>query len=226
MYTMWPCPSPDGGTAEEMMLGHDRGRQSRLLIIAPLLDEHNKFRRQIAEIMRLLDELGVDCFCPDLPACNESLAAQDRQTLAGWRMAVAAAAAHACATHVLALRSGCWLVPRDLQGWLYAPTQPAGVLRSMLRARILAAKEAGHVERAENLIEQGLDSGIELAGWKLGAQLVAELSTSSFSPEGVQIVIDHESIGGSPLWLRAENGFDPAQAHALANLVAAGIEHA
>ena len=124
MYVTWPCPLPDGTSGEEMALCFEQRRSRRLLVIPPLFDEANKFRHQLSEIMRRLDEGGVDCFLPDLPGCNESKAPLQAQTLAGWRQAVGAAAAHFGAAHVLAVRSGCWLVPDDVPAALNA--LPAG----------------------------------------------------------------------------------------------------
>ena len=138
---------------EEMVLGFDAARAQRLLVIPPLFDEANKFRHQIFEIMRRIDTREVDCFLPDLPGCNESTADLTQQTLGQWRAAVAAAAAHFRATHVLAIRSGGWLVPGDIPGWLYAPVKPRQVLRSLLRARIIAAREAGRDETSDGLLE-------------------------------------------------------------------------
>ena len=118
MYATWPCPLPNGRMGEEMVLGFDAARAQRLLVIPPLFDEANKFRHQIFEIMRRIDTREVDCFLPDLPGCNESTADLMQQTLGQWRAAVAAAATHFRATHVLAIRSGGWLVPGDSPGWL------------------------------------------------------------------------------------------------------------
>jgi len=223
MYATWPCPLPNGRVGEEMVLGFDAARARRLLVIPPLFDEANKFRHQIFEIMRRIHSREVDCFLPDLPGCNESTADLSQQSLGNWRAAVAAAVAHFRATHVLAIRSGGWLVSGDLPGWLYAPVKPRQVLRSLLRARIIAAREAGRDETSDGLLETARTEGIELAGWPLGAQLVRELDIEEVMPTGAQVVIEHSDVGGQPLWLRAENDDDPEQADALAAIVAIGI---
>ncbi|MFA6218601.1 MAG: hypothetical protein WC692_02355 [Erythrobacter sp.] len=223
MYARWPCPTPDGGTADEMALVFGARRNARLMVIPPLFDEANRFRHQIIEIAYCLDERGIDSICPDLPGCNESLAPHSAQTLSGWRKAAAAAARHFAATHVLAIRSGCWLAPDSLPGWLYAPAKSGQILRAMLRARTLAAREAGREETAEALLEIGRKQGLGLAGWDLGAGLIAELETSEFEPHERHTVVEQADVGGKPLWLRAENDSDPAQAEALAALIALGI---
>ncbi|WP_247711802.1 hypothetical protein [Qipengyuania qiaonensis] len=212
---------PDGHIGEEMVLSFDAKRAKRLLIVGPLFDEANKFRHQIAEIMRKLNSRGIDSFLPDLPGCNESLAPFDKQSLAHWRAGVAAAAANFRATDILAVRSGCWLVPEDGAGWLYAPAKPQQVLRSMLRARILSAKEAGREESSDALMEVARENGIDLAGWSLGPELVCEIEATEFAaPSGYRIV-EQADVGGKPLWLRAENDHDPAQADAIVAMIAA-----
>jgi hypothetical protein len=223
MYSSWPCPTPNGGTVDEMALAFNGRRSERVLVIPPLFDEANKFRHQIFEIMLQLDERGIDSVCPDLPGCNESLAPHGSQTLAAWRRSTAAAAMHFGAKHVLAIRSGCWLAPDKLPGWLYAPSRPAQVLRGLLRARTLVAREAGRQETAEALLEAGRVSGLTLAGWDLGATLITELENGEFEPHAGHKVIEPADVGGQLLWLRAENDFDPEQADALASLICAEI---
>lgn len=223
MYASWPCPQPDGSPGEEMVLGFDKARSKRLLVIAPLFDEANKFRHQAFQIMRRLDAQAIDCFLPDLPGCNESLALHGEQSIARWREAIAAAATHFRASHVLAIRSGAWLVPEGWAGWAYAPAKPGQILRGMLRARTLAAREAGRSESADTLLAEGRERGLDLAGWSLGAELVRELDAGAVAPSEALTVIEQAEVGGKPLWLRAENDVDPAQADALAAIVAAGM---
>ena len=111
-------------------------------------------------------------------------------------------------------------MPEDSRGWLYAPPKPQQILRNMLRARILSAREAGREEITEELRKTGRERGITLAGWPLGPELFAELETEdSAAPPGYSVV-EQADVGGTPLWLRAENDFDLAQATALASIVA------
>ncbi len=223
MYTSWTCPLPDGTTGEEMVLSFDEGRSQRLLVVPPLFEEANKFRHQLFLVMQNLSAQEVDCFLPDLPGCNESRAPLENQSIAQWRMAAAAAAAHCRASHVLAIRSGAWLVPAGLDGWAYAPAKPKQVLRGMLRARTLAAREAGRNETAEALLAEAREDGIVLSGWKLGPGLVQEMDEAEFALAPALTVIEQAEVGGKPLWLRAENDEDPAQAAQLAAIVAEGM---
>lgn len=210
-------PSPGG---DEYALAFDRARPARLLILPPLFDEANKTRHLLAEVMRRLDGAEIDCFMPDLPGLNESLAPLEAQTLAGWHKAAAAAATHFGATHLLTVRAGALLAP-DLPGWRYAAMRGASVLRALIRARVIAAREAGLDESSEALLAQGREQGLELAGYRLGAALIRELESAE--PADHLADISQSDVTGSGLWLRAEPGFDAKQADALAAIVAMGL---
>jgi hypothetical protein len=215
MIASWPGPS-----GEEYAFGFDRGRKHRVLVLPALFDEANKLRHLTVETIRRLDGAGIDAFLPDLPGCNESLAPLEAQTLAGWRGAARAAAAHFGATHVLTLRAGAILAPAGLPGWRYAALGGPNALRALLRARTISAREARRSETLDGLAEQGRAEGIELAGYRLGAELFGALETAALPDSGTLRDIDQGTIGGSGLWLRAEPDFDPAQADALAAVIA------
>ena len=217
----WPCPAPDGERHEEMALAFDRGRPHRLLVLPAWFDEANKLRRQTVEVMRRLDLSGIDSFLADLPGCNESEAALDNQTLVSWRAAAASAAEHFGATHVLAIRAGALLAPAPLPGWAYAPIDGQRVLRSMLRAHSVAAREAGRPERGEDVQTRAREQGIELGGWAIGAQMFRELEAAQADDRLIEI--DQAALGGAGLWLRAEPDEDPERADTLAALLAMGI---
>jgi hypothetical protein len=180
----------------------------------------NRTRRLLVETQRQLDALGVDSMLPDLPGCNESPQAFAAQSLGSWRDAMAAAARHFAATHVLAVRGGALVFPTALPGWVLEPQKGTSILRQLLRARVLAAKEAGRVENAADLLEQGRHHGLDLAGYQLSAALVAGLDAALPQDEG-QRVIRQSELGAGALWLRSEPGEDPAQSAALARIIAA-----
>lgn len=213
---------PPHGPAETA-LACDRGRKARLLVIPALFDEANKLRRLTVEVMRRLDRAGVDCFLPDPPGCNESTAPLEIQTPESWRAAMRAAAAEFAATHVLALRGGALIAPEGLPGWHYAPVKGAAILRQMLRARTLAAREAGREETAEAIMAAARGDGVELAGYRLGAAMVRAFETLTPAPAPGVFQIDQDMIGGSGLWLRAEPSENRMQADALAAIIAVGI---
>lgn len=214
---------PAGGQRDEFALSFDRRRNRRLLILPALFDEANKTRRQTVEVMRRLDKAGVDCFLPDLPGWNESQAHLHEQSLKSWRDAAAAAAAHFNASHLLAIRASAILAPEGLRGWRYAPIGGANALRALLRSAQIAAREAGGEERMDTLLERGRRDGIELAGYRIGPALFRDLEGAHLPDSGLLADIDQSTIGGSGPWLRAEPGFAPEQADALAAALAIGM---
>lgn len=214
----WPCPGPDG-PADELAVRCDRGRRRRLLIVPPLFEEMNRTRRLLVETMRRLDSHGIDAMLPDLPGCNESLQPFAAQTLHAWRRAMAQAAAHFGASHVLAVRGGALVFPNALPGWVLEPVSGNSILRQMLRARTIAAREAGVSETIAELTERGREQGLELAGYPCSAALIAGLESARPLDEGQREVRQSE-LGGGALWLRAEPGESAAQADALAALIA------
>jgi hypothetical protein len=211
-------PGPDG---EEYAVAFDKGRERRILVLPALFDEANKLRHFTVEIMRRLDAADADSFQPDLRGCNDTLAPLPEQTLAGWCEAAESAAGHFGATHVLALRGGALCAPAGLPAWRYAPATGASILRAMLRARVIASKEAGVEETREALLAQGREAGLELAGYRLGATMIRELELAEPSGGAALANIAQGDLGGAGLWLRAEPDHDAAQADALARLIAA-----
>lgn len=206
---------------DEYVLSFDKDRPARLLIVPALFEEASRMRRLTVEMMRRLDLAGIDCFLPDLPGCNESLVPLDAVTPEHWRDAMATAARHFRVTHVLGIRGGALFAPERLPGWHYAPAKGASLLRQMIRARILTAREAGTSETQDGLMAEGLQSGLELAGYRLSnlflnqfQSLVADSST----------VIEQDTIGGGGLWLRAEPDEDRHQADALAAILTIGMK--
>ncbi|UVI38993.1 hypothetical protein [Qipengyuania spongiae] len=221
MFVEWPAPLPGGGVSGEMALTFDRGHERRLLVVPPLFEEHNKLRRQLIAIMRNLDRAGYDVVLPDLPGLNESGEPLERQTLTGWHHAINVAATHFGATHAFAIRSAALLLPERLPAVIHAPHKGAPLLRGMVRARTIAAREAGREERAADLLEMGRESGLDLAGWSLGPQMIRDLEKADCRILDTDRMIDPAEIGGAPLWLRAEPGEDASQAAALAGIIAA-----
>lgn len=220
MISTWQAPLADGRRSEEMLVAFDANRERRVLVLPAWFDEANKLRRFTLDAMRALDERGIDSFLPDLPGCNESLAPLDRQTLASWREAAGEAARQLSATHVLAIRAGALLAPGDMPGWLYAPQTGPRQLRGMIRARTIAAREAGREESSEGLMEQGRSEGLVLGGWTLGATMFTQLENAEVPDNDRLSTIAQKDLGGGGLWLRAEPDADPAQAQALAAIVA------
>jgi len=171
--------------------------------------------------------LGLDSLLPDLPGCNESLQAFSAQSLGSWRDAMLAAARHFAATHVLALRGGALVFPTSLPGWVLEPVKGASILRQLLRARVLFAREAGLAEDSAELLEQGRIHRIELAGYRLalcvGRRAGGRCAWRRGSRSSTQRVIHQSELGAGAMWLRSEPGEDPAPSEALARIIAAEI---
>ena len=207
------------GAGDELALEWEGDSSHRILILPALLDEANKLRRFTVEVARRLAGSGHACLIPDLPGQNESTAPQVEQSLDSWQTAAARAAERWGATHVLSLRSSAMIAP-DRPGWRYAPVGSKTHLRSLLRSRTIAAREAGRTETAEDLMRMGLIYGLELAGFDLSPEMISQMANSDLiEPENMRD-IPQADLGGPGLWLRAEAGFDAQQADALAAILA------
>lgn len=223
MIDTWDAPLPGDKTSKELLLSFDRDRTNRVLVLPAWFDEANKLRRLTVELMRRLDNAGIDGFLPDLPGCNESLQPLQEQTIGGWRKMAQMAAREFRATHIFAIRAGALVAPRDLPGWRYAPQSGPKTLRAMIRAQVISEQEAGRESTSEALLQAGREKGLVLAGWPIGASMVREIEDAQIDEVEGQGDIAQPAIGGAGLWLRAEPDFDTAQADALAAIVSAEL---
>lgn len=220
----WPCALPDGRVSDELAIRTGPGEtRLRLLVIPPLFAEHNLLRRQIVEVMRNFQAAEIDAILPDLPGQNESLQPLNAQTIAFWTDAMAEASRAFGAAKILAIRSGALLVPSDAGGWLYAPHSGAKLLRGMIRARVIASREAGQAENSEDLFERGRQEGLTLGGWPINAEMFRELEAATPPTRDGLLEIDQRDIGGPGLWLRAEPGESAEQAARLAQIILTDI---
>ena len=220
----WPCKSADGHVSEELAVHlKTEGSTFRVLVIPPLFAEHNLMRRQLVEVMRQLHSARVDCVLPDLPGQNESLEPLSKQTLGCWRDAVVEASRTFDATSILAVRSGALLVPENAEGWLYAAQPGAKLLKGMIRARVIASREAGVTESSDDLFKLGRQEGITLGGWQIGASMFGELEAATTPAQTKWVEIAQKDVGGPGLWLRAEPDENAAQAAKLAEIILSDI---
>ena len=220
----WPCPAPGGSGEEFAAVAGPDDAPARVLIVPALFDEANKTRRLLAQTMWLLAERGVAGVLPDLPGCGESLAPLELQDLDSWRAAVRTCAQHFGAGHFLAIRGGAILLPRGTKGWSFEPVAGVAQLRTMVRARTIAAREEGRKESSAALLEAGRVRGLELAGYRLGAGMIAALEQTTLPKRSKRPVLTLAELGGEPLWRRSEPGEDPALAAALAERIAADVK--
>ena len=218
---VWPCTVPGGSSEEFALVAGPSDAAARVLFVPALFEEANRTRRMLAETMRALADAGIASVLPDLPGCNESLAPLDRQDLSGWRAAMAAASAHFAATHVFTLRGGALLVPGDLPGWKLEPIGGTQVLRPMLRARTVAARDEGRAETMDGLLLKGREGGIELAGYRFGATMIRDLEAASLADGSAHKTLRLADLGGAALWLRSEPGEDAALSAILAGCIVA-----
>lgn len=210
---------PETTLTEEYCVRFDSDRKQRVLVIPALFGEANKLRHFTLEAMRLLDAHGIDTALPDLPGTNESLARIEDMTLEDWRTAMTSQASAFTATHVLAIRGGALCAPTDLPGLALAPASGSSILSGMLRARVIADREVGVESTRDALLTKGREQGLTLAGFALGANMIGQLEQAEPDHSHLQ-EIRQADLGGTPLWLRAEPDHDPAQAEALARVVA------
>ena len=212
----WPCPAP-GGTGEEFaVVAGPEDARSRVLIAPALFEEANKTRRLLAQVMRDLSTRGIASVLPDLPGCGESPAPLERQDLASWRKAMAAAARHFATTHVLSMRGGVAVAPRTGSGWRFEPIAARSQLRTLLRTRILAARDNGGNDSPARLLDEGRHHGLELAGYRLGPAMVIALEAADLSRTSKRPTVTVAELGGVPLWRNPEPDEDPALTGALA----------
>ena len=216
----WPCPAPGGSGEEFALISGPDDAAAQVLIVPALFEEANRTRRLLAETMRGLADRGIATVLIDLPGCGESLAPLERQDLTSWRAAVAAAALHFAASHVFSIRGGALIVRSSLPGWQLEPS--GSPLRSLLRARMIVAREQGRDETMAGLTEAGLRDGLELAGYRLGPRMIAALASAKPN-DSAQQPLTLAELGGTPLWLRSEPGEDPALAAALVMRIAADL---
>lgn len=217
----WPGPRVENPFGHDYAFGFCSGKIECLLIVPALFEEANRTRRMVVETMRQLQPHGIDAVLPDLPGCNESLDDFSAQSLDSWRDAMADAALHFGATHVLAVRGGALVAPANVPGWALEPAKGPTLLRQLLRARTIASREAGRDERIEDLLSTGRAAVLELAGYRCGAPLIEGLEAALPAPHLAPIALSE--IGGPALWLRSEPGEDAAQSAALAARLVAGI---
>ena len=204
---------------DEHVLCFGAGLSRQILIIPPLFDEMNRCRRMLVQAMRGLAERGTGSFLVDLPGCNESLTALEKQSLSTWREAVGAATEQLGATHMASLRGGA-LVDNgvaNLPHWRLAPAKGSSLLKTMIRTRIAGDKEAGKSTSEAGLMEAAKTGPIGLAGNMLGPAMVAELESAE-PVDVAQLTVRTlgQDIAGSTLWLRAEPQDDPVMSAAIA----------
>ena len=203
------------------------------MLVPPLFDEMNRMRKMLLDVMRSLAALEVGSFLPDLPGTNESLIALERVALSDWQEAMSACARQHELSHVASFRGGALTVAAmdKASHWIFSPVKGATILRTMLRTRVAADREAGLNTGLADLTAQAAAGPIELAGNNIGSKLFAQLNAAEIPELENQRVVRLQSdtkpcdaqITGSALWLRAEPDDDLAMSSAIAQDIAMWI---
>ncbi|MGQ2975931.1 MAG: hypothetical protein ACT6QT_09615 [Sphingopyxis sp.] len=195
--------------------------RATVLIVPPLFEEANRTRRTLVLAMRALAAEGFGAMLPDLPGQNESLVPLEQVDLARWQDALVKVAAGIDGPILVASVRGGVLIDHQVKAaawWRLAPVGGASLLRTLMRARVSADREAGLTSSLESLQEEAKTRPLLIAGNRLSPEMVAQLGTSEAQAvEPLRNVgLAADGIAGTPLWLRAEPGEDAAMAAAIA----------
>lgn len=195
--------------------------RATILIVPPLFEEANRTRRTLVLAMRALAAGGFAALLPDLPGQNDSLVPTEKVDLVRWQDALAGVAAGVDGPVIVASVRGGALIDDQAKAaawWRMAPVGGASLLRTLMRARVSADREAGVTSSLESLQEQAKAAPLLLAGNLLSPAMVAQLGASEAKPvEPLRTAgLGADGIAGTPLWLRAEPGEDAVMADAIA----------
>lgn len=197
-----------------------------VVFVLPLFEEANRTRRTLVLAMRALVADGFAALLPDLPGQNESLVPLANVDLDQWRAALAAVTRAIDGPAIIASVRGGALIDHRANAaawWRLAPVGGASLLRTLMRARVSADREAGIASSLESLQAAAQTAPLLLAGNALSPAMIAGLGAAEAQPvEPLRsIPLGEGGIAGTPLWLRAEPGEDAAMARAIAADIAA-----
>lgn len=216
------------GHAPEHQLRIDPVGQPRatIIFVPPLFEEANRTRRTLVLAMRALAADGFAARLPDLPGQNESLVPLANVDLDQWQDALAAVVAEIDGPVIVASVRGGALIDHHAKAtawWRLAPVGGASLLRTLMRARVSADREAGLTSSLESLQTEAATAPLLLAGNALSSAMISQLGAVEAQPvEPLRsIPLGEGGIAGTPLWLRAEPGEDAAMANAIAADIAA-----
>lgn len=203
-------------------------QRATVLFVPPLFEEANRTRRTLGLAVRALAANGFAALLPDLPGQNESLVPLERVDLATWQNALADVAASIDGPLIIAALRGGALIDAHAKAtawWRLAPVGGASLLRTLLRARVAADREAGLTSSLDSQQAESATAPLLLAGNLLSLAMIAQLGAAEIQPVAplrtVTLGSGADAIAGTPLWLRAEPGEDAAMAAAIAADIAA-----
>ena len=197
--------------------------RATVLFVPPLFEEANRTRRTLVLAMRALAANGFTALLPDLPGQNESLVPLDQVDLSIWQAALADTAATVDGPLIIASLRGGTLIDHHAKAaawWRLAPAGGASLLRTLMRARVAADREAGITSSLDSLQAEAATAPLLLAGNRLSPAMLAQLGAAEVHPvhppRTVTLGSGADAIAGTPVWLRAEPGEDAAMAEAIA----------
>ena len=141
--------------------------RATILFAAPLFEEANRTRRTIVRAMRALAAQGFAAVLPDLPGQNESPVALTDVDLNRWQSAFAETAGEIEGPIIIAALRGGALIDHHAAAaawWRLAPVGGGSLLRTLLRARVTADREAGVTSSLDSLQDQAKSEPLLLAG--------------------------------------------------------------
>lgn len=216
-----------GDHEEQILIAMPRGEKAdsinqHILFIPPLFAEMNKMRHTIVQTMRLIARYGIKASLPDLPGCHESIADIRKQSLYSWHSAMRTCAEQISATHIVSIRGASLIDDLARPTWRLNGVNGANILKTMLRSKAISLKEAGQNISIDQLTQEALVSGIELAGYDISAEMFSQLQQKQ--PVRSDNIVEGkvgEHIQGSTIWMRSEPQYDEALAASLAETLVA-----
>ncbi len=207
-------------------LGPENG--PRLLILPPLLEELNRSRKLLTDMMRDLAVTGILSVLPDLPGTGESLRTIDATDWDDWRDAMTSLVQEQQFSGIFSLRGGCLLDDcSTAKAIRFAPVAGKNLIRDLIRARGVTDK--GFDAAAQKAV---FETGpTMLGGYPVPVALARALRDADL-PERADVTTGRlESdlpdadfkIDGTPVWRRAEPSGSPELSRALADKIAAWI---
>ena len=201
--------------------------RATVLIVPPLFEEANRTRRTLVLAMRVLAARGFAASLPDLPGQNDSLIPLEEVDLVRWQAALADIVDAVDGPVIITSLRGGALIDHEAKAaawWRLAPAGGASLLRTLMRARVAADREAGTESSLESLQEHAGTAALLLAGNRLSPAMMSQLGSADVRPvaplRSLTLGSGDDAIAGTPLWLRAEPGEDRTMADAIATDIA------
>lgn len=192
---------------------------AKLIVLQPLFEETNKFRRTLALILRCLDDMGINALVPDLPGMGEHPTGLDRVQLEDVRLSLrhlAEAAAHSgqligtASFRAACLFDGWTNTPAC---WRFAPEEGDKLVRTLMRTEDASESNETHAFVSGQYVRRPLLS--ELQDLRLSVSPMTRTVRLSTDRGDADLHIE-----GSPLWRHAEPGEDVGLAQSIAQDIA------